>query len=52
MIVLAIDDGVEVNEELLSTPEILNEDSYEKGWLIKVETETSGAARICTLSPA
>ena len=32
---------VEVNEELTSTPEILNEDSYEKGWLIKVESETA-----------
>ena len=33
---------VEVNEELTSAPEILNEDSYEKGWLIKVE---SGSAK-------
>ena len=24
----------EVNEDLVSTPEILNEDPYEKGWLI------------------
>ena len=32
---------VEVNEELTSNPEILNEDSYEKGWLIKVESDTA-----------
>lgn len=28
---------VEVNEELINSPEIINEDSYEKGWLIKIE---------------
>lgn len=27
---------LEVNEEVLSSPEILNEDPYERGWLIKV----------------
>ena len=27
----------EVNEAILSAPEILNEDSYEKGWLVKVD---------------
>lgn len=32
---------VEINEEITSSPEILNEDSYEKGWLIKVESETA-----------
>jgi len=32
---------VEINEELVSNPEILNEDSYEKGWLIKIESETA-----------
>ena len=31
----------EVNEDLVSTPEILNEDPYEKGWLIKVESSTA-----------
>ena len=31
---------VEVNDELSSSPEILNEDSYEKGWLIKVESNS------------
>ncbi len=28
---------VEINEEAVDSPEILNEDSYEKGWLVKVE---------------
>ena len=27
----------EVNEPAVDSPEILNEDSYEKGWLIKIE---------------
>lgn len=31
---------VEVNEELINSPEIINEDPYEKGWLIKIESET------------
>ncbi len=30
---------VEVNEELINSPEIINEDPYEKGWLVKIETE-------------
>ena len=28
---------IEINEPLVDAPEILNEDSYEKGWLVKVE---------------
>jgi glycine cleavage system H protein len=28
---------VEVNESLADTPELVNEDPYEKGWLIKME---------------
>ena len=32
---------VEVNDELTSSPEILNEDSFEKGWLIKVESNSA-----------
>ena len=28
---------LEINEDAVNTPEILNEDSYEKGWLVKVE---------------
>ena len=30
---------VEVNEELINSPEIINEDPYEKGWLVKIEAE-------------
>lgn len=32
---------VEVNEDIVSTPELLNEDSFEKGWLIKIESDTA-----------
>ena len=28
---------IEFNEAATETPEILNEDSYEKGWLVKIE---------------
>lgn len=28
---------IEVNEALADAPETLNEDSYEKGWLVKIE---------------
>ncbi|RLC47218.1 MAG: glycine cleavage system protein GcvH [Candidatus Coatesbacteria bacterium] len=28
---------VAINEDLLEAPEILNQDPYEKGWLIKIE---------------
>lgn len=28
---------LEINEAAVDAPEILNEDSYEKGWLVKVE---------------
>lgn len=28
---------IEINDSLVETPETLNEDSYEKGWLVKVE---------------
>ena len=31
---------VEINEELINSPEIINEDPYEKGWLIKIKSET------------
>ena len=30
---------VEVNSELVDAPEKLNEDCYESGWLVKVESE-------------
>jgi len=28
---------LEVNESAVDSPEILNEDNYEKGWLVKIE---------------
>ncbi|HIC92073.1 MAG TPA: glycine cleavage system protein GcvH [Syntrophaceae bacterium] len=28
---------IEVNEELIDTPELVNEDPYEDGWIIKLE---------------
>ncbi len=28
---------VEVNEAIINSPEIINEDCYEKGWLVKIE---------------
>ena len=28
---------VETNENVVNSPEILNEDCYEKGWLVKIE---------------
>lgn len=31
---------IEVNEALIDSPEMLNEDSYENGWLIKVESDS------------
>lgn len=31
---------VEVNEELLNSPELINEDVWEKGWLIKIESNS------------
>ncbi len=30
----------EINEELINSPELINEDVWEKGWLIKIETNT------------
>ena len=32
---------VEVNEELVDAPEKLNEDCYEDGWLVKIESTAS-----------
>ncbi len=32
---------VEINEAVVDTPEIMNESPYEKGWLVKVESETA-----------
>ena len=32
---------VEINEELTNNPEYVNEDCYEKGWIVKLEVENS-----------
>lgn len=32
---------VEINEAVVDNPEILNESPYEKGWLVKVTSETA-----------
>ncbi len=32
---------VEVNDEVAESPELLNEDSYEKGWLVKINATGS-----------
>ncbi len=32
---------VEINESVVDNPEILNESPYEKGWLVKIESETA-----------
>lgn len=34
---------VEVNEALVEAPETLNEDCYENGWLVKIESESAEA---------
>ncbi len=31
---------IEVNEELINSPELINEDPWENGWLIKIESST------------
>ena len=35
---------IEINEDAVNAPEILNEDSYEKGWLVKIEATGDVAA--------
>ena len=35
-------DVVAVNEELSTTPELLNQDPYEKGWMFKVKMSDPG----------
>lgn len=37
---------VEVNEAVANNPELLNESPYEKGWLVKVESETAAVDSI------
>lgn len=34
---------VAINENVVDNPEILNESPYEKGWLVKIESETAAA---------
>ena len=43
---------IEVNEALVDAPEMLNEDSYENGWLIKVESESFDSDKSDLLSYA
>lgn len=37
---------IEINESVVDNPEILNESPYEKGWLVKVESESAAADSI------
>lgn len=37
---------IEINETVVDNPEILNESPFEKGWLVKVESETATADSI------
>jgi len=37
---------IEVNEAVANNPELLNESPYEKGWLVKVESETAAVDSI------
>jgi len=38
---------IEINEPLFDTPEILNEDPYDEGWMIKIEmSDTSEADKL------
>lgn len=32
---------IEVNEAVVDNPELLNESPFEKGWLVKIESETA-----------
>lgn len=34
---------VEINESVVDNPEILNESPYEKGWLVKIESDSFAA---------
>lgn len=43
---------IEVNEALVDAPEMLNEDSYENGWLIKVSSESFDSDKSDLLSYA
>ncbi len=37
---------IEVNDELLTSPEFVNQDPYGKGWLAVLEVEDAGTARL------
>lgn len=37
---------IEVNEAVVDSLELLNESPYEKGWLVKIESETAAADSI------
>jgi len=32
---------IEINEKVVDSPEVLNENNYDEGWLIKIETDTN-----------
>ena len=34
---------IEINEKVVENPEILNDSTYENGWLVKIESETAHA---------
>jgi glycine cleavage system H protein len=37
---------VEVNKQVLSSPELIQEDPYKEGWLVKIAVETSAEASL------
>jgi len=39
---------IEINDAVVDSPELLNEDNYEKGWLVKIES-SAGDAEIADL---
>ena len=43
---------VEVNRDLLSSPELVNQDPYGKGWLAVIEVEEERAARKALMTAA
>jgi glycine cleavage system H protein len=43
---------VEVNRDLLGSPELVNQDPYGKGWLAVLEVEDEGAARKALMTSA
>lgn len=43
---------LEVNENVVDNPEILNESPYEKGWLVKIESDTAAVDSVDLLEYA